>query len=61
MIPNGEEWNFLPIKVLSTLLRGITSKRHGVIYCLNCPRSFTTKNKRESRQKVCEKKIFVTL
>ena len=45
MIPNGEkQWHYLPVKKLSTLLRGITSKNNGDFYCLNGIHSFRTKN-----------------
>ena len=43
---------------LSALLRGITSKHYGDFYCLNCLRSFRTKDKLESQKKVCENKDF---
>ena len=33
-------WNYLAVKKLSTLLRGITSKHLGDFYCLNCRYSF---------------------
>ena len=57
-IPNEEKegWNYLAIKKLSALLRGITSKHHSGFYCLNCLHSFATKNKLESHEKVCKKK-----
>ena len=45
-------------KKRSALLRGITSKHHGDFCCLNCPHSFAIENKRESHNKVCEKKDF---
>ena len=48
MIPNGEGWDFLPVKKLSASLRGITSKHHGEFYCLKYLHSFATENKRES-------------
>ena len=65
MIPNGEgrkkkskgQWHYLAVKMLSALLRGITSKTNGNSYCLNCLHSFTTK-KLESYNKVCENKDF---
>ena len=28
-IPNGERWNYLAVKIISALLRGITSKHVG--------------------------------
>ena len=58
MIPNGEGWNYLSVKQLPTLLRGITSKHHVDFYCLNCLYSFATESKRESPKNVCEDKDF---
>ena len=50
MISNREkQWNYLAVKKLSALLKGITSKNKGDFYCLNCFHSFRTKNKLESR------------
>ena len=43
---------------MSTLLRGITSKKNGDFYCLNCFHPFRTKNKLEYHKKVCENKDF---
>ena len=62
MIPNGEgcevksegRWHHLAVKKLSALLRGITSKRYGNFYCLNCFHSFRTKNKFQSQKRVCD-------
>ena len=45
-------------KKLSALLRGITSNYNGDFYCLNCLKSFKTKNKLESPKRVCENKYF---
>ena len=56
MIPNGEGWPYLEVEKLSALLRRITSKHHGDIYCLNYLHSLTTENERESYIKVCENK-----
>ena len=60
MVPNEEKegWHYLAVKKLSTLLRGITSKRHGDFYCLNCLHSFITENKHKSHEKVCKDKDF---
>ena len=58
MIPNGKKWNYLASTKLSALLRGITSKNNGDLYCLNCLYSFRTKNKLESHKKVYENKDF---
>ena len=59
MIPNGEKWHYLAVKILSALLRGITSKNNGTFYCSNCLHSFRTKNELESYKKVCESKDFL--
>ena len=45
MICNGENWHYLVVKNLSGLLRGISSNRNSDYYCLNCFRSYRTKNK----------------
>ena len=58
MIPNGERWHYIALKKLSALLRGITSKHHGNIYCLNCLHSSAVGSKCESHKKVCENKDF---
>ena len=36
MITYGEKWHYLPVKKLSALLRGITSKHDEDFYYLNC-------------------------
>ena len=51
MIPNREGWNYLAVKKLSALLKGITSKHHGNFYCLNCVHPFATENEHESHDK----------
>ena len=58
MISNGEEWHYFAVKKLSATSSGITSKRHADIYCLNCHRSFATKNKLESHRRIRENKDF---
>ena len=50
--------HYLPVKKLSTLLRGITSKHDSGFYCLNCLHSFRTENKLKSHEKVCKNKEF---
>ena len=54
MITDGEKWHYLPVKSLSALFRGITSKKEGNFYCLNCFQSYTTENKLKKHKKVCE-------
>ena len=68
MIPNEEKegreakskgrWHYLAAKILSILLRGITSKHHGDFYCLNCLHFFRTESKLKSHGKVCKNKDF---
>ena len=58
MSPNGEEWHYLAVKILSALLRGVTSKHRRDFYCLNCLHSFTTGNKHKTHKKVCGNKYF---
>ena len=58
MILNEEKegWHYLAVNNLSALLRGITSKHHGNLYCLNCLHSFRTEDKLKSHEKVRENK-----
>ena len=46
MITNGTtNWHYLAIKIVSELLRGITSNHNGDFCFLNCFHSYTTKKK----------------
>ena len=54
MITDGEKWHYLAVKKLSTLLKGITSKHTGAVYCLNCFQSYTSENKLKKHKNVCE-------
>ena len=58
MITNEEKegWHYLPVKKLSALLHGITSKYKGDFYCMNCLHYFRTKNKLKSHEKACKNK-----
>ena len=51
---DGEEWQYLCVKTLSALLRGISSNHNGDVYCMNCFKAFRTKSKFEIHQKMCE-------
>ena len=53
MITDGTKWHYLAVKSLSALLRGITSNYNGDFYCLNCFRSYSTKEKLEKHENVC--------
>ena len=54
MISNGENWNYLTVKNLPGLLKGITSTHKEDFYCLNCFHSYRTKNKLKEHKKICE-------
>ena len=54
MITDGEKWDYLAVKSLSVLFRGITGNNNGDFYCLNCLQSYTTENKLKKHKKVCE-------
>ena len=54
MITNGENWHYLTVKNLPGLLRGITSSHKEDFYCLNCFRSYRTRNKLQVHKKICE-------
>ena len=54
MISNGENWHYLVVKNLARLLKGITSNHKENFYCLNCFCAYSTKNKLEKHQKICE-------
>ena len=60
MIPNKEKegWDYLAVKKLSTLLKGIASKHHGGFYGFNCFPSFKKENKLRYHEKVCKNKDF---
>ena len=53
MITDGKKWYYLVEESLSTLLRVITSKHVGDFHCLNCFHSYSTKNRLEKHEKVC--------
>ena len=55
---NGKGWNYLAVKKLSVLLRGITSKHDGDTYCFHCRNSFRIKNKLVPHKIVYENKDF---
>ena len=35
MITDSKKWHYVPVKILSTLLRVVTSKHFGDFYCIN--------------------------
>ena len=58
ILPNEKGWHYLAVKKMSALLRGITSKHNGILYCLNFLYSFRTENKLECHEKVWKNKDF---
>ena len=58
MITDGKKWHYLAVKILSALLRGITSSHNGDFYCANCFHSFRTKNKLKKHKKVFENRDY---
>ena len=54
MITDGQKWHYLTVKNSSGLLRRITSTHKEDFYCLNCFRSYRTRNKLEAHKKICE-------
>ena len=61
MITDGTKWHYLAVKTLSGLLRGITGNNHGDFYCLNCLHSYTTTNRLQKHQKICENHEYCKL
>ena len=59
MITDGTtNWHYLAIKIISGLLRGITSNHNGDFYCLNCLHSYRTKSKLKKHEKICKNHDF---
>ena len=61
MITDGEKWHYLTVKNLPVLLRGIISNHKEDFYCLDCFRSYRTKNKLEEHKKICENHNYCML
>ena len=62
MIPNREgRSDYLAVKEISALLRGITSENNGDFYCLNFFHSFRIKNKLQSHKRICRNKYFCNI
>ena len=54
MISNGENWHYLVVKSLNGLRKGIRSNHKEDFYCLNCFCAYSTRNKLEEHEKICE-------
>ena len=61
IIDGTDNCHYLAIKIISGLLRGITSNHNGDYYCLNCFQSYTTEKKLRKHEKVCENHDFCHL
>ena len=59
MITDGKGiWHYIAIKIISALLKGVSSKHNGDFYCLNCFNSYRTKQKLEDHAKLCGNNDF---
>ena len=54
MFPVSEKWQYLAVKKLSVLLRGITCNNNWDFYCICCLHSFKTENKLKKHENVCK-------
>ena len=45
MITDGKKWQYLALKSVPALLRGITIHHNGDFYCLSCFYSYSTEKK----------------
>ena len=62
MITEGHgKWHYVAIKIISGLLRGITSTHNGDFYCLNCFHSYRTQKKLKEHEQLCGKHNFCNL
>ena len=61
MITDGKKWHYLAVKRLSALLTGITANNNEDFCCLNCFRSYSTKNKLKKHKNVCENNDYCYL
>ena len=50
---DGKRWNYLAVRSLSALFRGISSSNNGDYSCLNCFDSYQTLNKLKKHERVC--------
>ena len=51
MITDGRKWHYLAVKILSVLLREITSNHVGDFHCLNCFHLYSTEKKLKKSKK----------
>ena len=53
MIGDGKIYHYLAVTNLSALLQKISSNQKEDFYCLNCFNPYTTKNKLEEHEEMC--------
>ena len=53
LITDGKKWHYLAVTNLSALLEKKSSNHHRDFYCLNCFNSYTSKNKLEEHEEIC--------
>ena len=53
MITDGNKWHYLATINLSGLLPKKSPNHDGDFYCLNCLKSYTTKNKLKEHKEIC--------
>ena len=54
MISDDKKWHYFALIKLHALLGRIITKHEGDLYCLNCFRSYSTKNKLKKHYKACK-------
>ena len=54
IIDKSNRWHYLVVKCLPEIFRETTSNHHWDFYCLNCFHSYTTLNKLEKHERVCD-------
>ena len=55
MITDGKKWEYLAVKSISALFRGITSNKNREYYCLNFFHSYRTNNILKRHERLCGK------
>ena len=53
MIANGKKSHYLAVTNVSALLEKNSSNYHGRFYCLSCFNSYTSKNKLNEHEEIC--------
>ena len=61
MITDGKKWQYLALKSVPALLRGMTIHDNGDFYCLSCFHSYSTEKNFKNMKKYVMIMIVVTL